>query len=82
MSNLRILIFRGKTTFIAPSKETAADFLDITVRTLNRHLADGTPLRKGGWFFDETIEYDDLNVPSPANLGGNVPSADKSCQRP
>ena len=66
MSNHRILIFRGKTTYIAPSKETAADFLHITVRTVNRHLADGTPLRKGGWFFDETIEYDDL-IPSTLN---------------
>ena len=63
MSNHRILIFRGKTTYIAPSKETAADFLHITVRTVNRHLADGTPLRKGGWFFDEPIEYDDIVQP-------------------
>ncbi|MBR2887536.1 MAG: hypothetical protein IKB95_04855 [Bacteroidales bacterium] len=56
----RIIAFHSHTVREFNSKEDCARSLRITIRTVNRHLADGKPLR-GGWFVDEAIDNEDYN---------------------
>ncbi len=56
--NCQLIIFKGLETIILTKAECALR-LKISIRTINRRLADGKPTRRG-WFFDEVIKFDDL----------------------
>lgn len=56
--NQRIILFTDTDCFVMTKAECALK-LHISIRTINRRLADGKPTRRG-WFFDEVIKFDDL----------------------